>query len=156
MDFNAILSAFFEGTEKHPGLAAWVAVAVAILAAVLGWYAIRFEAERAKNIELNAGIDRIREVISGFNKELEEYVDDCRTLKNVADRGLLQKPNQAAMEQLARMTVLQWPSVRSFESFRTYWSRATRLLEGTRKRSTKPSHRELGYTAACELGHTAP
>jgi hypothetical protein len=136
MGADSVLSAVFNWAEKDPRLTAWAAVGVAILAAVVVWQAILYEAERAKNIEINAEIERIREVIYRFNKALEQYVEDCRTSRNPADRRLLRKPNQVAMEQLASMTVLQWPSVNSFEDFQGYWSRAKRLMGG--KASTRP------------------
>src|SRR5215470_8482303 len=135
MDFDAILQWF----EKNPGLAAWLAIAVVVLVAVVSWYAIRFETERAKNIEFNSEIDRIKEVISRFDRDLTEYIENCREYPGVE----VPKPNRIAMDQLASMTVLQWPSVRSFEWFHTYWEYATTLLDadqsdvGYRQESSK-------------------
>jgi hypothetical protein len=122
MDSGGFFSFIVDWAEAHPGLAGWIGIAAAILAGAMGWYALRFEGERAKSLEFNAQIDRFREVITRFHDDLDLY------LKRESVR-----PNSVAMSQLANMTVLQWPSARAFESFHAYWKYVTKILEDDRE-----------------------
>jgi hypothetical protein len=133
MDIEGFVSAALEWAEKHPGLAAWIALVVAILAAAAGWYALRFESERTNNVEFNAGIDRIKEVVANFNSDFNRYLEECKEFP-----GDAKAPNRVTMNRLASMTVLQWPSMASFESFHYFWNKATEVLEADQKEIAKP------------------
>jgi hypothetical protein len=146
MDIHELFEMAGEWTEKHPGLAAWIAIAVAIGAAAVSWYALRFEAERTKNVEFNAQIDRLLQIVSKFNTDLQTYTDAVK-------RGeeYFEPIDKRAITQLSEMKVTEWPSVDSFNSFHGYWEWATAALEANIK--DKTSFERMTFLHKFRYGH---
>ena len=124
---DEIVEAIFDWTEKHAGLAAWIAAGIAVAAIYIGWVALRLENERIKNNEINAKVDRFLEIISRFDTKLQKYIDELRG----DDERFGDVIDKRAITRLIEMNVTEWPNVDSFNAFHEYWELVTKILEKT-------------------------
>ena len=125
---------FSDWCERHRGLGTW-AGAVGTIAAILGaWYLARAEYVRAQQIEdgrVNAEINLISRTASQFDPLVQQYIK-LRHDGDAKAKGFYNNhqndPPASRMNDFARMSITQWPSVEAYDAFKEYYLASINVL----------------------------
>jgi hypothetical protein len=106
-DFRAAVRSWF---DQHAGLAGWITVLVAIVAA----------------------LNQISRTVSEFDPIVQQYIKLVRardTQVNGYYQRQLNDPRLSRMNDFIKMPVDLWPSAESYDAFRKYYDASFTLLE---------------------------
>jgi hypothetical protein len=124
--------------DQHAGLAGWISVLVAIAVAFAVIVADRLSTQRDKNAAVNAEINQISRAASEFDPIVQQYIKLARARDPQANGYYdkqLSDPRLNMMNVFVKMPVDLWPSVDSYDAFRSYYDASFRLLETSADRS---------------------
>jgi hypothetical protein len=128
-DFRAAVRSWF---DQHAGLAGWITVLVAIVAALAAMTADRLATQRDKDAKVNAEINQISRTVSEFDPIVKQYIKLVRardTQVNGYYQRQLNDPRLSRMNDFIKMPVDLWPSAESYDAFRKYYDASFTLLE---------------------------
>lgn len=129
------LQSISDWTEKHPGLGGWVGAVGSIVTILAAWGLARAEYLRTKRqalIRRKAEIELISKIISEFEAVVQRYAIAASMDREEANMFYNKHMNDSkwhAMNDLAHLPVVGWPSLESYASFKRYWFISLKVLE---------------------------